>query len=524
MFNKEIAVLSGIKVDWNIDSYRELLVNYSVIEKKTAFFLAAISDLQKLGDEISSLIKKREYQLLTVNGDKPVTLISKVERFNNQFAEIKKYRTQDAKVFDGDGNLSTGYYNLTRYEDAFKSILNGATTFKSALQFYTKFTKLGAYNESRVNEFYKLINAEHKAIFNPYLPADCVDIIGKITKVYNDRNEAEAFIKDVSGYVEVCNDWLSEGNNFSKSIEQWDEMAACGNGYVKRFNDLRKTNKSVLLDQCEKDYMGQVRKIIESAKEMSNKTRRYLDQIESRGRNLQKFTKFLRILWLCIMGAVAIYSVVQTIIVEFQSDKMMFVAIIVGIFGGLFNAVIRVIAFCGFGVAWMPEMFTAFEFFENCALYLNILIIGLGLLVIILSRICTKYQVYDSEDRSEVYVGMFLVAANIALLLLYVIYTAIVTCIGYWTEDAGFFGSIFAGPIACVVGAFGGLFRALLLVIGGGYWGDEWADWYLEAGIDGTLCNTALYNLVVALIIVFLISAFVGETDNKYAKLIKKSK
>jgi hypothetical protein len=143
---------------------------------------------------------------------------------------------------------------------------------------------------------------------------------------------------------------------------------------------------------------------------------------------------------------------------------------------------------------------------------------------VILSRICTKYQVYDSEERSEAYVGMFLVAANIALLLLNVVYVATVTCIGYWTEDAGFFGSIIAGPIGFVVGAISGIFRALLLIIGGGYWGDSWADWYLEAGIDGAVCNTALYNLVVALIIVFLISAFIGETDNKYAKLIKKSK
>lgn len=524
MFNKEIAVLSGIKVDWNIDSYRELLINYSVIEKKTAFLLTAISDLEKLGDEISSLSKKKEYQLLAVNGDRATTLISKVERFNNQFAEIKRHRTQDTKVFEGDPRLSMGYYNLTRYEDAFKSVINGAPGFKSALQFYTKYTKLGAYNESRVNEFYKLINAEYKAIFNPYLPADCVNIIGKITKVYNDRREAMEFVNEISGFVATCNDWLSEGNNFSKSIEQWDEMASCGNNYIKQFNNLRKTNTSVLLDQCENDYMGQVRKIVESAKEMSNKTRRYLDQIESRGKNIRKLTNFLRIVWLCIMGAVAIYSVVQNVIVEFQSDKMMLWAIIVGIVGGLFNAVIRVIAFCGFGVAWLPEMFKPFEFFENCALYLNILIIGLGLLVVILSRICTKYQVYDSEERSEAYVGMFLVAANIALLLLNVVYVATVTCIGYWTEDAGFFGSIIAGPIGFVVGAISGIFRALLLIIGGGYWGDSWADWYLEAGIDGAVCNTALYNLVVALIIVFLISAFIGETDNKYAKLIKKSK
>ena len=524
MFNKEIAVLSGVKVDWNIDSYRDLLVNYGVIEKKTAFLLAALNDLESLGNEISSLLQKKEYQLLAVNGDRATTLISKVERFNNQFAEIKRHRTQDAKVFEGDASLSKGYYNLTRFEDAFSSVANKASTFKSALQFYTKFIKLGAYNESRVNEFYKLINAEYKSIYNPYLPSDCVNLVGNISKIYKDRIEAEEFIKDVSGFIEVCNDWLRGGDNFSKSIEQWDEMASIANGYIRKFNDMRKTNKSVLLDQCEKDYMGQVRKIAESAKEMSNKTRRYLDQIESRGENLQKLTKVLRVIWLCIMGAVAIYSVVDNVIVEFQSDKMMLWAIIVGLVGGLFNALIRVVAFCGFGVAWLPEMFTAFEFFENCALYLNILIIGLGLLVIILSRICTKYQVYDSDERSEVYVGMLLVASNIALLLLNIVYVATTTCIGYWTEDAGFLGSIFAAPIGFVVGAIAGIFRALLLIIGGGYWGDEWADWYLEAGIDGALCNTALYNLVVALIIVFLISAFIGETDNKYARLIKKGK
>ena len=170
-------------------------------------------------------------------------------------------------------------------------------------------------------------------------------------------------------------------------------------------------------------------------------------------------------------------------------------------------------------------MFASLELFENCTLYLNILVIGLGFVVIVLSKLCDKYRVYDlDKTHSEIYVGFFLLVGNIAVILLRIVWIATLTCIGYWTADKGIIGFILATPIAAIVGIIGGIFRAVLLIVGGGYWGEGWAYWYWEAGIDGRLFNTALYNILVAAIIVFFIEAFLGKTDSKVASLIKKNK
>lgn len=525
MFIKELALLGSIKADWNITSYQDLLINYGGTEKKIAFLSNAMSDLEKLATEIASLSEKSEYKLKVVNSDKVNVLIGKIDKFVSQYEEIKRYRVSDAKIFESNAALSSAYFNLTRYSNAFNTIIGAAPTYKEAYNFYVKFTKLGAYDENKIHSFYTLISKEYKASYTGYLPDNCLAIIKSVNGVYNDRVAAEAFYNRAQGYVGNYSFCLSTYDNFSRSIEEWDEIVSLGKVLLRDFDSLRKNNKSVLVGNCEKEYINTIKNIVTAAENLSIKTQNYLNQISNKGRSIERFAALFRNIWLVIMGSIALYSIIEKVIYEFQGEKQAIFAIIVGLLSGIFTAAMRTIAFCGFGVAWWPEMFTPFEWFENSALYLNILIIALGLLVIIMAKVRDGYSVYDSdESHNESYIGMFLVASNIVVLLVRIIYVATSTCITNWTADAGFIGTIIATPIAFVIGVIAGIFRALLLIVGGGYWGESWESWYLEAGIDGKTLNTALYNLIVALIIVFLIDVFVGKNDNKFSSLLKKNK
>lgn len=486
MFIKEMASLTGTRADWDISSYRDLLINFGGIEKKTAFISHELEELEKDAKRISALLEKKEYKLNVINGDNLTSLFGKIDNFLKKYEEINKLKKNNENIFTDNPNFGTSFDYLTRCSKVFAPIANAAPVFKKALAFYQKFIKLGEFNEKEIRKFDKLVNSDYKVAYNEYLPDDCLSIIRNIPKLLSNVNKAEEFLSNVEEYIQKYDFCRHTTDNLSRPVHVWESIVENGNQLLTEYENLCKNNKTETLAAFETNQKSQIKAIINAATSLCDKT-------TSKGRSFEIIASILTKVWLILVGSLAVYTIIEDIVQRFQNGNWFLFAIIFGIIVGILKAAIRVLAACSLGIFWWPNSFDSLEFFDNCGLLINITIMVLGLAVVLISRKRNMYALSNGKNEfDESMVSASIMCFSVALFLVRVILTTVVYTINSWHWLLFLF--------AIVWGLVVGVLQCVLLVVGAGYW---WESLYASLEMNHSTLNTVFYVILVIFIVVF---------------------
>ena len=194
-----------------------------------------------------------------------------------------------------------------------------------------------------------------------------------------------------------------------------------------------------------------------------------------------------------LMGFITLCTVLGRI-VAFWDDCSPFWAIVWGIIVGLGYSLVRVVASTGLGVLWWPDIFRGMVPFvdaETSSLVTHIVCYAFMLWVIIVISQRHKYN-----KRTGLYLTRF-VDGIIPFVdgLIYIAFAISVVFSGikdlFLSWDVWW---IFEIPCGLVYG----LFRAIMLLIGAGYW---WPSLYAGTGLSGLVLNTCVIIFVIVDII-----------------------
>ena len=191
MFTKEMDKLLKMRADWDISSYRELLVGISGTEKKEAYVQKKLTELLDALNLLKSLRKNNEYKLNVVNENNALDFLSKISDFVNDFEEVKKFKKENADIFKSNARFSNDYETIENGIKSYSDIKSKEPDFRNALSFYKRFLDLGIFSESKLKTFYDFITFKYNSKYSEFLPDESVMLINHVVKTQKDLEAAE---------------------------------------------------------------------------------------------------------------------------------------------------------------------------------------------------------------------------------------------------------------------------------------------------------------------------------------------
>ena len=154
---------------------------------------------------------------------------------------------------------------------------------------------------------------------------------------------------------------MSECNVFLNSYGEWMSIANNGEKILDKYKTILKTHNLKSIDEFEKEYKVVIAKIVSNAKAYASDRQTQTNIIANKGKVFEKIAQVLKILWLSIVGAIGVYTIVEGVIEYLQSGMFFIFAIVLGIVFSVIAAAFRIIALCGFGTLWWPNGFETLE-------------------------------------------------------------------------------------------------------------------------------------------------------------------
>ena len=204
---------------------------------------------------------------------------------------------------------------------------------------------------------------------------------------------------------------------------------------------------------------------------------------------MEKRANFTQVLLFIAMGVIAVSSIIRSV-GNLLDEMGFFWAVIFGIIAGAVRAILRIAAACGMGVIWWPSLYRGTLIFEEAysldGAYIMCTIIIVLLAITLIQSKKSNFKLYRVIDDINGFADMFVYVA----MAICVIFSGIKDLWINW--DVWW---IFEVPCGLVYGVF----RAIMLCIGGGLW---WPSLYAGTGVSGptlTVCLIAYIILSVVL-------------------------
>ena len=157
MFTKELEMLLETQADWDISSYRKLLVGISGTEKKAEYVQKKVAELLETLSFFKRLEKNDQCKLIVTNEDSSLYLLNQISGFINDFEEVKKIKKDYADIFKSNASLNRDYQTIESSVKIYSDIKAKEADFRGALLFYRGFVNLGAFSDSELKKFYNFI-------------------------------------------------------------------------------------------------------------------------------------------------------------------------------------------------------------------------------------------------------------------------------------------------------------------------------------------------------------------------------
>ena len=561
MFTKELEMLLETQADWDISSYRKLLVGISGTEKKAEYVQKKVEELLETLSFFKRLQKNDQCKLVVTNEDSSLYLLNQISGFINDFEEVKKIKKEYADIFKSNASLNRDYQTIESSVKIYSDIKAKEADFRGALLFYRGFVNLGAFSDSELKKFYNFINSRYNSKYNEFLPDDSVILINDVLKKQKELEAAElaaakaslaaaiaekkakeaaaeaerkakeaaaeaerkakeaerkvkAAIREITeeaiDFKESYSYCMSECNVFLNSYGEWMSIADNGEKILDKYKTILKTHNLKSIDEFEKEYKAVIAKIVSNAKAYASDRQTQTNIIANKGKVFEKIAFVLKILWLSIVGAIGVYTIVEGVIEYLQSGMFFIFAIILGIVFSVISAALRIIALCGFGTLWWPNGFETLEFFDGCTVIINIVILVLGFATIIFCKKRDSYHLKSGKtETSECWIAFCLVLACIAFFLLRLVFIAVGDLVSSWHWLLFIFALVF--------GLVLGLFQCVMLLLGAGFW---WKSLYytIAETISPAEFNLFFYAMVICLVVFTVISTSYSEITNKINK------